>query len=230
MKKLDAITFDYSLCCKQFEEFRDLLTSKRELSESKDVLPFFRAREHLSLLFGQFNTRISWADRIGWEFDIFGDFACDLVVGEWDRGEYCFVEFEDASPESVFEQKGKKATREWARRFDHGYSQVIDWAYKLDDRSASADFLARFGVREIKFEAVLVIGRDGHMDAGERHRLSWRADKVSVNNKKVTCMTFDELLNQFEVRLRMLKTVDVATKAAPPLPSTPPPASPPPGP
>ncbi len=152
------------------------------------------------------------------------------MVGEWGRGEYCFVEFEDASPESVFEQRGKKATREWGRRFDHGYSQVIDWAYKLDDRSASADFLDRFGVREIKFEAVLVIGRDGHMDVGERHRLGWRAEKVSVNNKKVTCMTFDELLSQFEVRLSILKKVNVAAKAAPPPPSPAPPASPPSGP
>jgi hypothetical protein len=234
MKKLDAITFDFTACCKGFDEFRGLLAAKDELSESSDVLPFFQARPHLSLLFGQFNSRIAWADRIGWEFDIFGDFACDLVVGEWSRGEYCFVEFEDASSESVFEKRGKKATREWGRRFDHGYSQIIDWAHKLDDRLASADFLARFGVREIKFEAVLVIGRDKHLDMGEKHRLSWRAEKVTVNTKKVVCMTFDELLNQFAVRLDILSHVERATKATmtPPAPpaSVPPATSPPLGP
>jgi hypothetical protein len=229
MKALDVISFDFDLCRKQFEDFRGLLASKDELSESADVLPFFRARQHLALLFGKFNSRIAWADRIGWEFDIFGDFACDLVVGEWGRGEYCFVEFEDASGDSVFERRGKKATREWGRRFDHGYSQIIDWAHKLDDRSASADFLARFGVREIKFEAVLVIGRDKHLDPGEQHRLSWRTDKVLVNTKKVVCMTFDQLFSQFAVRLDILTAVDAAAKAAtgpPPSPS----ASPPPGP
>src|SRR5262245_41387722 len=97
MKKLEEIAVDYALCRRQVEEFRSWLAGKEELSERDDVLPFFRARPHLALLFAMFNPwRIARADRIAWEFDIFGDFTCDLAVGEWDRGAYCFVEFEDA--------------------------------------------------------------------------------------------------------------------------------------
>jgi hypothetical protein len=213
MKKLDEIAFDYAECSKQVEEFRTLLATKDDLSEKNDIQPFFRARPQLSVLFGMFNPRIAWADRIGWEFDIFGDFASDLIVGEWDRAEYCLVEFEDARRNSIFEKAGTKVTREWGKRFDHGYSQIIDWAHKLDDRSASADFLARFGQREIRFEAVLVIGRSGHLDAAEKQRLSWRTDKVVVNAKKVACMTFDDLLDQFMVRLRILAAVEAAAIA-----------------
>jgi hypothetical protein len=214
MKRLEEIAFDYALCRKQAEEFQAWLTGKDELSERSDVLPFFRARPHLAVLFGMFNPQIAWADRIAWEFDIFGDFACDLVVGEWARGTYCFVEFEDARTDSIFAKQGKKATREWGRRFEHGYSQIIDWAHKLDGRTPSADLLARFGRYEITYEAVLVVGRDKHLDEGERQRLRWRTDKVAVNNKKVTCLTFDELLSQFQVRIGMLAAVETAATSA----------------
>jgi hypothetical protein len=211
MKKLDTITFDFALCRKQVEEFRAWLASKDELSEKTEVLPFFRDRPHMAILFGMFNPRICWADRIGWEFDIFGDFACDLAVGERGRNAYCFVEFEDGMRGSVFEQEGKKATRKWGRRFDHGYSQVIDWFHKLDDRRSSADFVARFGSYEINYEAVLVIGRDQHLDAGEKQRLNWRNANVAVHTKKVYCMTYDELLSQLSTRLKVLSDVEKAT-------------------
>jgi antiviral defense system Shedu protein SduA len=100
------------------------------------------------------------------------------------------------------------------RRFDHGCSQIIDWAHKLDGRSPSTDVLGRFGQHEISFEAVLVIGRDKHLDPGEKQRLSWRNDNVAVNTKKIFCMTFDELLSQFTVRLAALAAVEASVAAA----------------
>jgi hypothetical protein len=204
MKKLEEISFDYARCREQVAELQNLLQSKTELHESKDVLPFFRARQQMAVLLGMFNPRIGWWDRIAWEFNIFGDFACDLVVGDWTRGAYCFVEFEDAQPNSIFEKAGQKATREWGRRFDHGYSQIIDWFHKLNDRSFSNDNLSRFGQYEITYEAILVIGRDSHMDVGEKQRLKWRSDNVVINSKKVYCMTYDELFDSFSKRLGML--------------------------
>ncbi len=213
MKNLEQIAFDYSLCRQQVEEFREWLSGREELSERDDVLPFFRNRPQMSVLFGMFNRSIAWADRIAWEFDIFGDFACDLAVGEWARGAYCFIEFEDAKRESVFQKQGAKVTREWGRRFDHGYSQIIDWVHKLDGRSPSNDLLARFGRHEINFETVLVIGKDEHLDAGEKQRLTWRNDNVAVNTKKIFCMTYDELLSQFAVRLTALEAVERAVTA-----------------
>src|SRR5262249_1702365 len=156
--KLEAIAFDYALCRAQVEEFRAWLAANDELSERNDVLPFFRARPQMAMLLGMFNRHIALADRIAWEFDIFGDVACDLAVWEWGRGAYCLVEFEDARSNSIFAPSGKKATREWGRRFEHGVSQIIDWVHKLDTRSPSADLLARFGHYEISYEAILVIG------------------------------------------------------------------------
>ncbi len=214
MKNLAAVSFDYTLCRQQVEEFRSWLVEKDELSERDDVLPFFRERRHMAVLFGMSHKRIRWADRFATEFDIFGDFASDLVVGEWDRGAYCLVEFEDATRNSIFKKQGKKATREWGRRFDHGYSQIIDWIRKLDGRSPSTDLHDRFGQYEISYEAVLVIGRDSHMDDGEKQRLNWRSDKVSVNTRKVFCLTFDELLSQFSTRMNTLAAVETSVTGA----------------
>jgi hypothetical protein len=156
------------------------------------------------LLCGRFDPTIGVADRVAWEFDIFGDFACDLAVGDWERKAYCFVEFEDASPASIFERQGKKASKEWSKRFNHGCSQIIDWFWKLADRTKGDDFLARFGERTITYEAILVLGRDQFLDAGERVRLAWRSDNMVVNSKHIRCLPFDQLLARFDVRVRSL--------------------------
>lgn len=173
-----------------------------------------------------FNPEISWVDRIAWEFDIFGDFVCDIAVGDKDRGAYCLIEFENAAIKSVFQTQGEKATREWGKRFDHGYSQTIDWAHKLDDLRRTNSLLARFDQHHITYEMILVVGRDKHLlDAGEKQRLNWRSENVLVGNKKVRCMTFDRLLSQLKVRFQGLtKVVRGANLAA----STPPPESSPP--
>lgn len=201
MKQFQPVAFDHPACRAQLDEFRALLAGNAELAENRDVLPFFRARPQLACLLGMFNSGIGVADRIAYEFDVFGDFACDLAVGEWNTGQYCFVEFEDATATSVFAKKGEKATREWSVRFDHGFSQIVDWCFKLQDRVGSHDMLTRFGKHTINYEAVLVIGRDHHLGAGELARLEWRTRHVTVNSKKVTCLTFDQLLSQFTTRL-----------------------------
>ena len=207
MKEFKTVALEFPLCSRHIDAFERLLTNKDELSERADVLPFFRQHEQLAVLMGMFNSRISWVDRIAWEFDIFGDFACDLAVGEKDRGAYCLIEFEDAASNSVFQKQGKKATREWGTRFDHGYSQAIDWAHKLDDLRGTSSVLARFDQNVISYEMVLVVGRDSYLNAGEKQRLNWRSDNVLVGNKKVLCMTFDGLLSQLRVRLRGLEEV-----------------------
>jgi hypothetical protein len=203
MKTLAPITFDHGLCSNEFGEFRSWLSAKSHLGERKDVLRFFRPRQQLATLFGVFNSGIARVDRLAWEFDIFGDFACDLVVGDSEGQQYCFVEFEGATKKSIFEKKGNKATREWGRMFEHGYSQIIDWIHKLSGTSRD-DLLKRFGSYEIRYETALVIGRDADLDASEKQRLAWRADNVSVNVKKVTCITYDDLLRQLSVRLTAL--------------------------
>jgi hypothetical protein len=48
---------------------------------------------------------------------------------------------------------------------------------------------------------VLIVGRDQHLQAGERLRLEWRREHVVVNSKHIVCVTSDELLEDLVFRL-----------------------------
>jgi hypothetical protein len=60
---------------------------------------------------------------------------------------------------------------------------------------------ARFGKRSIRYVGVLDIGRDQHLQPGERLRLEWRREHVVVNSKHIVCVTYDELLEDLLFRL-----------------------------
>ena len=67
----------YELQC-----FEALLASKPELKEREDILPFFKKNLNLTALLGTYIHDIANPDRLASEYDLFGDFVCDLVVGD----------------------------------------------------------------------------------------------------------------------------------------------------
>jgi hypothetical protein len=201
MKAFDSLIFDPAQCRQEVAELRQWLAQNPILDEKRQILPFFRKRRQLSAFVASYGKDLNDYDRIAFEYPLFGDFTCDLVVGDSARNAYSFIEFEDAGPTSWFIQGGKRVTREWSSRFEHGYSQIIDWFYKLDDMRRSDDSIARFGARSIVHSAVLVIGRDQYLKPGERERLEWRRANVVVASRRIESVTFDELAKDLEARL-----------------------------
>ncbi len=201
MKKFKEIDFNLRTCRRELDELKSHLDERNELAERKDVLNFFRKREHLSAFIGSYFPYISSFDRIAYEYDIFGDFKADLVVGDASSGWYCFVEFEDASQASIFGRKPGKATSEWSSRFEHAFSQITDWFWKLSDMENTREFASRFGNDYAGYEGLLIAGRTGDLNQKEQDRLRWRRDKVLLNSKHVHCVTFDELHEHLEARL-----------------------------
>jgi hypothetical protein len=102
-------------------------------------------------------------DLLAYQYQLFGDFSCDLVVGDSQSKSYGFIEWEDGTAGCLFRQQGRKATPEWATRFEHGLSQVIDWFWKLDEMAHTEEFEERFGNRRASYFGLLVIGRDSHL-------------------------------------------------------------------
>jgi hypothetical protein len=203
MKQFDSLQFDSARCREELAEFQNLLAAHPDLKESQDILPFFRARRHLSVFIGSRDPDISRFDRIAYEYDLFGDFTCDLVVGDSVTRTYGFIEFEDAAPGSLFVQRGVKATPEWAPRFEHGYSQIIDWFCKLDDMEKTDEFVDRFGGPTVKYFGLLVIGRNQSIGPREMRRLAWRQDRTVVNSQHIRCLTFDQLAEHLAERLKV---------------------------
>jgi hypothetical protein len=203
MKSFIPHAWDPGRCRQEVEQLRALLTKRSTLTERKHVMPLFRKCLHLPAFLGSYHPDIDRFDRIAFEYDLFGDFSCDCVVGDSVKRSYNFVEFEEAGANSLFRRQGKKSTREWSARFDHGYSQIIDWFGKLRDTEKSDDFEARFGARTIDFMGTLVVGRDQFLQAGERQRLDYRRRHVVVDSRKIQCVTYDELLEDLSLRLEL---------------------------
>ena len=200
MKSFDEIRFDAAECRRQVDDLGRWLLASGSLGERRQILPFFRARPQLSAWLGSFHPDILKADRFAFEYDLFGDFACDLVVGNSRTNAYSFIEFEDAKPGGIFIKKPKKASPEWSPRFDHGFSQIIDWFWKVDDMERTTEFEARFG-GPIEYNAVLVIGRGLSFGTREDRRLKWRQRSVIVDNKHLNCLTYDQLHRALDLRL-----------------------------
>jgi hypothetical protein len=172
------------------------------MSERSDIQPFFRSHEQLSAFLGSYTTDIGPATEIVFEYPIFDNFAADLIVGNKSVGEFCFIEFEDGCGDSIF-QKTSRSLSEWSRRFEHGFSQIVDWFSLLDDLKKTDLFKKDFGKEFVRFSALLIIGRDYGVSDYDRLRLGWRRAKVLVDSQAVFCTTFDELNRNLDRRLKL---------------------------
>jgi hypothetical protein len=201
MKSLEKFSLSLAQCEQELVEFKKLLDGKASLGERNDILPFFKEKKHLAALIGSYNPKINGFDRIATEFGLFGDYSGDLVVGDSASHNYCFVEFVDAMPNSVFTKKKGKATPEWSARFDRGFSQILDWFSILEDQRRTAQFKAKFGADVIQYVGLLVIGRRQYRDDTQYDRLRWRSEQVQVGARRVHGITFEELLQTLALKV-----------------------------
>jgi hypothetical protein len=198
MKNLQPHTIDPTTCRMEWNDFAKLIASKPVLSEQKDVLPFFKKRQDLSLLICNYFPKIKTPDRFAHEYEIDGDFVPDLVVGDSSVHQYLLVEFENGTADGVFKQKGKKATPDWAPRFEGAYSQLTDWLWKLEDKRSTADFVNTFGSRRAKFQGLIVIGKDMNLSQQEQDRLKWRMDRTMIDSSAISSISFNELSDDLD--------------------------------
>jgi hypothetical protein len=126
-----------------------------------------------------------------------------------------FVEFENAAPNSIFSQK-KKGSPDCSPRFEHGFSQLLDWFYKIDTNRHAPDFEQRFGSRVVKIGGILVVGRREVLGPQEQDRLQWRQQHVAINGLQISCMTFDDLCEDMLLRLATYPVLKKARKTAGP--------------
>lgn len=198
MKNLLAHRFDSSGCRSEWNNLAAMLAGKPILSEQKDVLPFFKSSKNLSLLICSYFPKIKTPDLFAHEYEIDGDFVADLVVGDSKVHHYLLVEFENGASDSVFKRKGKKATPDWAPRFEGAYSQLIDWLWKLEDKRSTADFVNTFGSRRATFQGLIVIGKGMSLSQQEKDRLKWRMDRTMIDSNAISAVSFDELAEDLD--------------------------------
>jgi hypothetical protein len=205
MIPFQPLRLDPVRCEVELDDLAQLLRAHAALPERAAILPFFRQRPQLLLLLGLTYGRVNDPDCFAQELRLFGSFVADAVVGEWDRRSFCLVEFEEGAPESTFVH-GRRGTSLWSPRFEHGFSQIVDRLWKLDDLRGTSSFMEVFGAATIDVVAVLVVGRDAGLTLTDRERLTWRRRHVLVNSQYIYCCTYDELERDLRQRLTLFST------------------------
>jgi hypothetical protein len=213
MIKMIDRKIEFESCKRSLHDLSELLNNNRELEEtgSKGLQEHFETHPDLLLLMGDcFLPSLSPA-AYQREFSILGEFRADFAISNEDRSKFLFIEFENAKEDSVFVKKtdGKTViTYEWSPRFEHGFSQIVDWHYRMDDLRRSSKIQEHFGSNVLDYEGILIIGRDEFIrDAGGGSRLRWRKEKVLVDNHRVHCLTFDGLLTELAGRFEFIEAI-----------------------
>jgi antiviral defense system Shedu protein SduA len=97
--------------------------------------------------------------------------------------------------------KGRDYPR-WSSRFERGFSQLVDWAWRIDqERQPSATLEAAFGTADPRIHYLLVIGRDRWIGAAGRARLDWRHRHNGISGERTTIWTYDDLFSFVNDRL-----------------------------
>ncbi|ATJ91536.1 hypothetical protein HK16_05855 [Acetobacter senegalensis] len=205
MKALTPHNLNSQQARKEWHLLKALLASKPSLDERKDILPFFSKCYDLSLLISYYYPAIRNPDVIAHKFPLGGDFKADLVVGDSKAHEYVLVEFEDASAKSLF--SGSRAKRDWSKRFEGAFSQLVDWIYKIEDMRVTDDFSHTFGNRKASFHGLIVIGKGLKLSTSEQARLRWRVEHIMVDSKRVEIKSFDDLLDDMDFWLSKYRNV-----------------------
>lgn len=190
---LEPVKFESARFEKELKALGALLKAKNNLSETKDLQPFFKKRRHLTAYMGTIFTELGPATELTFEYPFFGSFKADVLLGSKSARKFCVVEFEDGREDSIFKIQPTRKHPEWGARFEHGFSQLTDWFYNLDDFKGTKEFVDTFGKGHIKFFGLLIIGRSAGLNDTKRSRLDWRTEKVLIDSHPVTCLTFDDL-------------------------------------
>ena len=203
MRTFEPIKLNPSALVKELDELEAFLQKNRELRERKHVLPFFKSRKQLCAALGLTNGSVGIPDRVALELDLFGDFACDAASGDSKSNAYTLVEFEDATQYSILTklQTGKTVKR-WSTRFEHGFSQLVDWAWRLSGEGGTTSaYRSIFGANHAKIQLLLIVGRDADLTPDDLARVEWRANSISLGAFRMSCLTFDGVLNTLRGRL-----------------------------
>jgi hypothetical protein len=199
VKTFDKLIPDYPSVSRELVEFRTLLSSKEDLGERSDILGFFKERRQLCSFIA--SAHGVEPDRIAYEYDLFGDFRVDLVVGKEKSQRYFFIEFEDAKPDSLF-KKSDRSTTIWGTRVSGAFYQIVDWFWKLNNQAHSPEFEMRFGSRSPEVTGVIIVGRNTSVSEVDRTRLKWLTGNLMLKSSNIFIYTFDDLLALLEEKLK----------------------------
>jgi hypothetical protein len=179
MSQFRNIDLNFATAEKELKTFRQFVASNKNFSETK-IVTELKKRPHLSCLVLAMNGGVRRATKYKFEFQIQGVFRADLVVGNIQQKRFVLVEFESGEPTSLFGPGKTNQMRHWSQRLEHGFGQLVDWAWAIKDAGGTLILKNSFGCDEMSALYLLVCGRDHDMDNIEMKRFNWRSQKVTA--------------------------------------------------
>lgn len=202
MSVLDSITFDLHAAEIQLQSFKSWLAGKGFVGE-REIVAEIAARPQMTCLLGAV-LGIAPPDLIKFELAMKGIFRTDLVLGNHHSRAFALVEFEPAEEKSLF-RKGTAQYRYWGSALEHGFGQVVDWAWIRDDHPNDTVLNATFGGMIAKSAFAVVCGRDsGIVGAMEERRFAHRSHLVTIAGHSAQIMTYDGMVQKMDESLAML--------------------------
>jgi len=204
MSAFDSIRYNLRLADSELTSFKTWLTGVTFVGETV-IVNEIKSRPHMACLLAS-TLGLQAPDMIKFELALKGMFRTDLVLGNNGSRRFGLVEFEDAEANSIF-KKGTNQYRYWSPRIEHGFSQILDWAWVRADHPNDSVLRAGFGGPITTSAYAVVCGRDASLcDDVERKRFMHRRDHMKVEGQPALVLTYDEMVRYMEDSLAVAKT------------------------
>jgi hypothetical protein len=204
MSALHAISVDLKTATAELTSFKAWLATAGFVSETR-IVAEIRSRPHMACLLAV-TLGFSAPNLIRFELQMKGMFRTDLVLGNDALRQFGLIEFEDAMPDSIF-RKGTKQYRYWSPRIEHGFSQIVDWAWVRSDHPNDSVLVAGFGGRVATSAYAVICGRSTSLrDDTEEKRFAHRRASLKVEGQHALVLTYDEMVRYMEDNLSGLKS------------------------
>ena len=204
MSAFKSIKFDLKLADGELTSFKAWLAGVRFVGETT-IVKEIKSREHMACLLAS-TLGLQAPDMIKFELALKGMFRTDLVLGNNGTRRFGLIEFEDADANSIF-KPGTSQYRYWSDRIEHGFSQIIDWAWVRADHPNDSVLVAGFGGSITASAYAVICGRDASLqDDVEHKRFRHRRDHLKIEGQTALVLTYDEMVRYMEDNLAVAKT------------------------
>jgi hypothetical protein len=96
--------------------------------------------------------------------------------------------------------------RNWSKQFEHGFGQLVDWAWTINNAKGLPHLENEFGCKIAGTVSVLVCGCDAQMNTTERDRFEYRRGKTSIEGAIVSILTYDGLMDFWQSQIEAIKS------------------------
>lgn len=204
MSSFDSIAFNLKRADIELASFKAWLAAVTFVGETA-IVAEIKSRQHMACLLAS-TLGLPAPDMIKFELAMKGMFRTDLVLGNHGQRRFGLIEFEDAEATSIF-RRGTTQYRYWSPRIEHGFSQILDWAWVRADHPNDSVLLSGFGGPITTSAYAVICGRDASLaDDVERKRFKHRRDHLKVEGQPALVLTYDEMVRSMEDNLAAAKT------------------------